>query len=252
MKRYWVCFAVIFLSPGVLAENLMQVYQQALKHDPIFAQAESTWHAQQMNLPIARAGYLPQVGLTGSAARQYNNVDPSYYQFSPSYSWQYAYNLTLTQPLFNYAVWSQIKGADATVKPATATYFAAQQSLMQRVAQAYFAILQAYDQLRYTIANKRAVWEQYLTAREQFRVGLIAITDEYDARSRYDQVVAQQISAQNNLNVQIENLRAITGQSYPSLKGLGKHLPLLAPVPNNMRQWIQLSKKQREDIRHYR
>lgn len=244
MKHYWISAIALFAAFSTQADDLLQVYHQALNSDPIFAQAESTWHSQQMNLPIARASYLPQLGMTGSAVRDYSTVSPSYYQFGPSYSWEYAYGLTLTQPIFNYAAWSQIKGADATVKSATATYFAAQQSLMQRVAQAYFAVLQAYDQLRYTIANKRAVWEQYLTAREQFRVGLIAITDEYDARSKYDQVVAQQISAQNNLNVQIENLRAITGQSYPSLKGLGKHLPLLAPVPNNMRQWVNIAEKQ--------
>ncbi|EKD77903.1 MAG: hypothetical protein ACD_42C00130G0002, partial [uncultured bacterium] len=126
---------------------------------------------------------------------------------------------------------------------ATATYLAAQQSLMQRTATAYFNVLQAYDLLRYTVANKRAVWQQFVSAREQFRVGLIAVTDEYDARSRYDQVVAQQLAAQNSLNIQLEKLRAVTGHSYASLKGLGK-LPLLSPQPDNIDTWVHIADHQ--------
>src|SRR3990167_8572529 len=212
-----VITAAVLASLSVHADDLMQVYSQALAADPIFAQAQSTWKSQKMNLPIAEAGYLPQVTVTANSSRNYTQTFPNLSSnvtsgiSSSSYTWQYGYAVNLTQPIFNIAAWESIKNADATVKSATASYLAAQQSLIQRTATAYFNVLQAYERLRYTIANKRAVWQQFLMSREQFRVGLIAITDEYDARSRYDQVVANQIAAQNNLNIQLENLRAITG-----------------------------------------
>lgn len=251
MKRLGIASTVLLgtvLWSVAQADDLMDIYRQAVDSDPIFAQAQSTWHSQKMNLPIAEAGYLPQLGITGSGSRQYQNISPAS-AGGTSYTWIYGYTLTLTQQVFNLGAWEAIKGADANVKSATATYLAAQQSLMQRTAQAYFNVLQAYDQLRYTIANKQAVWQQFLTAREQFRVGLIAITDEYDARSRYDQVVAQQISAQNNLNIQLENLRAITGRDYKSLKALGKHLPLVTPKPNNMESWVSVAEAQNYNIK---
>ena len=147
MRRYWVALFAAW-AVSARADDLLQVYQQALKSDPIFAQAESTWHSQEMNLPIARSGYLPKLNITASTGPSYNNTTPAEFQFGDPHSWQYAYGLTLTQPLFNYTAWTQIKGADATVKSATATYFAAQQSLMQRTAQAYLNVLQAYDQLQ--------------------------------------------------------------------------------------------------------
>lgn len=260
MKR--CLHTVAFLVAGVIsisanADDLMQVYNQALQSDPIFAQAESTWRSQKMTLPIARAGYLPQVSITGSATRNYQNINPDssgivssqLFSGAGSYSWQYGYSLTATQPLFNRVAWEQIKGASANVKAATANYLAAQQSLIQRSATAYFNVLQAYDELRYTVADKRAVWQQFVTAREQFRVGLIAITDEYDARSRYDQVVALQIAAQNNLNIQLEKLRAITGREYLSLKGLGQHLPLISPQPANIDQWVSVAISQNYGIK---
>jgi outer membrane protein len=248
------------ISFSAHADDLMQVYDQALAADPIYAQAQSTWESQKMNLPIAKSAYLPQVAVTGNTNRQYTLVQPNLSPNQPlggaagataasSYTWQYGYGINLTQPVFNFVAWSSIKNADATVKAATASYLAAQQSLIQRTATAYFAVLQAYERLRYTVANKRAVWQQFSTAREQFRVGLIAATDEYDARSRYDQVVASQIEAQNNLNIQLENLHAITGRSYTALKGVGKQLPLLSPQPDNVDRWVSVALQQNYNIK---
>ncbi|PIZ04701.1 MAG: channel protein TolC [Gammaproteobacteria bacterium CG_4_10_14_0_8_um_filter_38_16] len=242
-----VCVAMV-LSSSAYADNLMRVYQQALHSDPIFAQAKSTWESQKMNLPIAEAGYLPQLSVAGNGDRVNDQTNAGGTGTVTSNDWEYGYTLTLTQPIFDFGAWSAIKNASASVKAATANYIAAQQSLMQRTATAYFSVLQAYDQLRYTIANKRAVWQQYVTAREQFKVGLIAITDEYNARSSYDQVVAQQISAQNNLNIQLENLRAITGHEYRSLSGLGR-LPMLRPQPNNINRWVTIATQQNYGIK---
>src|SRR3989338_3347441 len=243
---HWLAsFCVIsVVSSPAFAIDLVQVYTQAIKSDPVFAQAQSNWESQKMQLPIAEAGYLPQITALGNADRVRTVYSPEVSTNVTSNTWQYGYSLSLTQPIFDYNQWTTIRGAQASVKSATATYIAAQQSLMQRTATAYFNVLEAYDQLRYTIANKRAVWQQFVTAREQFKVGLIAVTDEYDAHSQYDQVVAQQIVAQNNLNDQLENLRAITGRFYGSLKGLSDELPLSTPAPNNIDQWVGVAAKQ--------
>ncbi|OGT48893.1 MAG: hypothetical protein A3E82_04135 [Gammaproteobacteria bacterium RIFCSPHIGHO2_12_FULL_38_11] len=243
--RLFSIFTVGFALSTAYADNLIQVYAQAVKSDPIFAQAESTWHSQKMNVPIAVAGYLPQVTVGANAGPGYTTSGSTIFSGqSSTSSWQYSYTLSASQQLFNLGIWDQIKGADASVKAATATYLAAQQSLMQRTALAYFNVLQAYDQLRYTVSNKRAILQQLVTAREQFRVGLIAITDEYDAQANYDQVIAQQITAQNNLNTQLEALRQLTGRNYYSLKSLGKKLPLIRPQPNNINTWVDIADKQ--------
>ncbi|HLB56040.1 MAG TPA: TolC family outer membrane protein [Coxiellaceae bacterium] len=250
MKRYWQVLSVLmtgFFLSSVYADNLIQIYNQALIKDPIFEQAQSTWEAQKMNLPIAEAGYLPQISISADSTRDYTHVDPNITSYAGSYSWEYGYTLTATQTVFNFAVWAQIENASDAVKAATATYLAAQQSLMQRTVSAYFAVLQAYDILRYTVANKRAVWQQYISSEEQFKVGLIAITDEYDARSRYDQVVAQQIIAQNNLNTTLEELRQLTGHSYRALSGIGK-LPMITPQPSNIDTWVKIADRQNYSI----
>lgn len=240
------------ISP-VYADNLLQVYHQALLNDPVYAQAESTWHSEQMNLPIARAGYLTQFSVTGYGNRNYREFQPVVDNFNNNgYTWQYGYTLSLSQPIFNLVAWNAIKQASATVKAATATYLAAEQSLIQRTATAYFNVLQAYDRLRYTVANKKAVYQQLVTSEQKFNVGLIAVTDVYDARSQYDQVVAEEIAAQNNLNIQLENLRAITGKHYKYMYGLGKQLPLLKPQPANINRWVSVANQQNYQIKAQR
>ena len=248
MRYYFQTVSVLAASAMLStahADNLLQVYSQAAKSDPVFSQAIANWQATKMNLPIARAGYLPQVTVGANGGPGFTNTGSLFFGGgTPISNFQYGYTLSLSQPIFNFVVWNQIKGANAQVKAATATYLAAQQSLMQRTVQAYLNVLQAYDQLRYTIANKKAVKEQLVTAREQFRVGLIAITNQYDAQANYDQVVAQQITAQNNLNTQLEALRQLTGHYYGSLSGLNKQLPLIRPKPNDVDKWVSVAETQ--------
>ena len=223
------CSALFFAVMPVYADNLIQVYNLAMQNDPIFAQAQSTWNAQKMNIPIAQAGYLPQLSLISNAARVYTS-DTSTNTSTSNYAWQYGYTLTASQAIFNLVDWEQIKGADDSVKSATATYLAAQQSLMQRTVSAYFAVLLAHDQLRLTIGEKRDLWRQYLNSEEQYHAGIIAVTDANNALSDYDQAVTNQVAAENNLNIQLENLRALTGKKYDSLSGVGVRLPLINPI----------------------
>ena len=83
-----------------------------------------------------------------------------------------------------------------------------------------------------------------MTAQQQFKVGLIAITGVYDAQSSYDQAVAAEITDRNTLYNQLENLRAITGQRYMALQGISDQVPLITPVPNDIDQWVQIADSQ--------
>lgn len=223
--------------------DLMQVYQDALYNDPSFQKAESDWLSAREDLSIATSGYLPQINLQVLIAKNWQH-DSGIILYSTGNGIFTAgtYTLQLNQAIFNYSIWHQIKEAHATVKAALATYFAAAQDLMVRTAIAYFNVLKAHDKLLITVANKNTLLERLNTAKEKFRVGLIAITDVYEAQAAYDQAIATQITDQNNLNNQIENLRVITGKHYYSLKGVG-HLPLITPIPNNIDLWSQMAEE---------
>lgn len=246
MKKGWALSFILisFIARIAYATSFLQVYAQAARSDPVFVKAEATWQSQKMNLPIARASYLPQLTITGNGARNYSFYDPPTLTIINDYNWTYGYGLTLTQPIFALATWDSIQTANAVVKAATASYLAAQQTLMQRTAQAYFDVLKSYEVLYYTIQNKNAVWHQYVTSEKKYKAGLIAVMDMYDAESRYDQVMAQEITARNILSDKIEDLHAITGHYYKVLDGFNDQIPLMLPRPQNKDAWTQVAVKQ--------
>lgn len=251
-SRWFKCLIGLFLASVVLplqAANLMDVYYQAVHSDPTFKKAEADWRSAKENLPIARSFLLPQFDILGNYDRQYSHSRAVILRAGNGTNYNYGYTLALTQPIFNFADWNAIKSAKASVKAATATYAAAAQDLMVRTVRAYFAVLQAYDQLRYTLARKRAVHEQLMTAQERFKVGLIAITGVYDARSSYDQTVATEIADQNTLNDRVEKLREITGRHYTWLLGVRRSVPLVTPIPNDIYQWVHVAERQNYSLR---
>lgn len=100
------------------------------------------------------------------------------------------------------------------------TYQTDQQTLILNTATAYFNVLNAIDVLSYTQAQKDAVYRQLDQTTQRFNVGLVAITDVQNARSQYDTVLANEVTARNNLDNAVEQLRQVTGNYYPELASL--------------------------------
>lgn len=257
MKRKLLAFTAILLSvitSSLYADNLIQVYYQAVKNDPAFLKARADWLSAQQDLPIAMSGadvpdssLFPYLTISGSLTRTHQRIKMGLDSTS-SYFNQNSYLVTLTQPIFNYATWKSISSAHFAVKAAMANYIAAAQNLMFRIAQAYFYVLNSYDQLQFTLAQKEFFLHQLITVKEKFKVGLIAVTGVYDAQAGYDQAVAQEIQDRNNLANQLENLRAITAKEYKSLTGLRKIIPLIIPHPHDINAWTRIAERQSYSI----
>ncbi|MGH8280381.1 MAG: TolC family outer membrane protein [Gammaproteobacteria bacterium] len=236
--------------------NLWDVYQLALKSDPTYQTAVATYQAALQNKPIARAGYLPDLSFnaTKSASRTYgtslNQVgtgpggQPIFGSIYNAISGQNRqYGLQLTQPLFNWNTWETIKQADASVAEAQATLIAAQQSLIVRTATAYFAVLTARDTLAADHTASESNAKQLEQARAQFKVGTVPITNVEQAQAAFDQAVATEIGAQQQVISAEESLRAITGEAVGALQEPPTDMPLRTPVPNNAQQWVDQATK---------
>ncbi len=232
--------------PTAYADNLVQIYHQALKSDPSFKQSYSNWLSAEQNLPLSKTNLHPMVDISAGVSPNYQWL-ASHHAAGSSHASGGAWvgspagnfvQVSLSQTLFDAAAWKQINGAEFSVKAATAQYLASAQDLMARTATAYFNVLSASEQLQYIVAQKKAMLQQLMTERQKFKVGLIAITGVYDARAKYDASVAEQIKTQHLLANQLENLRAITGTSYHALASLEKNVPLRSPQPNHIDAWV--------------
>ena len=68
-------------------------------------------------------------------------------------------------------------------------------------------------------------------AKQQFEVGLNAITDVYEAQAAFDDAIANEIEAVHDLENKKGALREIIGDNEVKLNSLGATLPLLKPEP---------------------
>ena len=224
------------------SQNLLEIYNLAVKYDPTYRAAEATYLANRQILRQARGAMLPTVDATASK----RNIDSETKTDSgivsrPSGRADYKsteYTLTITQPVFNAALFSGLKLAKATVRKAEAEYAAAQQDLIARVAEAYFGVLLARDNLDLAQAESTAIGRQLEVAKGRLEVGLATITDVHDARARYQLAQAQAIEARNTLDDSRQALREIVGIKPAALIKVSEDMPLIKPEPNNIEQWV--------------
>lgn len=242
------------LAPAAAGADLIEIYQQALENDPLLLEAEATRRAAQENRPQAMAGLLPTINLQGQIDDQDTEGTTTSPAFTggpvittsrPSDADRLSWTLQLSQPLFRWDRWVALKRADKQVALEEANYAAAKQELGVRVAQRYFDVLAATDELKAEQANKEAIARQLEEAETRFEVGLIAITDVYESRSAYDQSVAAEIGAKRTLATALEILREVTG-SYASgdLGAPGDDLPLVSPEPSSQETWVKRALEQ--------
>jgi outer membrane protein len=253
MKRLPLLLLAIFASPLARAADLVEIYRDAQSQDAAFASAQAAYRAAQEKLPQGRALLLPTVNL--GANTTYNDVDTTYRSPSAgltSGSRSYnssGYTLSLNQPLYRKQNFAQYQESKSFVAQAEAQFAIARQDLVLRVAQAYFDVLLAQDNVALSGAQKSAISEQLAQAKRNFEVGTATITDTHEAQARFDLTTAQEIAAQNDLEVKRSVLQRIVSKPPEKLSPLGEKLPLKLPEPNDMEQWVANAEQQNLQLR---
>ena len=197
------------------AENLLQVYQQARLSNPDLRRSAADRDAAFEKINEARSPLLPQLGL--GADYGYSN---GYRDANGVNNTTSSAALSLTQTIFDMSKWRQLTLQEKSAGIQDVTFQTDQQTLILNTATAYFNVLSAIDSLSYTEAQKQAIYRQLDQTTQRFNVGLVAITDVQNARSQYDNVVANEVTARNNLDNALEQLRQVTGNYYPQLASL--------------------------------
>ncbi len=233
------------------AEDLTQIYRDALVSDPTLAAARASWLATQENIPQARAGLLPSVLLSALANEQdyyqtlHTDPQTKFSQRFPSTG----YTVSASQPLYRAQNAIGYDQAKQQVGQADYVLASAQQDLIVRVAQAYFNVLLAQFTIELTASQKAAVSENLAQAKRNFEVGTATITDTNDAQAKYDQIVAQEISVRNDLENALAALRAIIGRLPKDLKRFDRKFEPEAPSPNALEPWVDKAVRENLQVR---
>ena len=244
LRRPALLLAGLLVAASVQAADIVQVYREALVNDAQYMAARANVEAGREKLPQGLAGLLPTLSATANTVWNENQYDASNRteRISKNYNTN-AYNVNLTQPLFRWQNIVQYGQAKLQVAQAEATFAQSSQELILRVAQAYFDVLYAEENLRAVRANKQAIAQQLEQAKKNFEVGTATITDSQEAQSRFDLASAQEISAENDLEVKRYALRVIVGKDYPALNRLRREAELAPPQPASMDQWVASAEK---------
>lgn len=226
--------AFLFGASLAQAENLMEIYQLATEKDPVLRGAQAAYRAAQEAGPQSRANFMPSLGVGASHTE---NTDEDIES-------REAFSITLSQPLYRHDNYVQRRIANSSIRQSDAELQAAEQAMMVRVAEGYFGVLSAKDNLEFATAEKEANARQLEQTKQRFDVGLVAITDVHESQAAYDLSVAQAIAAQNTVDSSLEALREITGQYHDRFNKLGVDMPLLPPEPQDLQTWTEAAMTQ--------
>lgn len=233
------------LGGTVRAEGLLQLYEAAKAYDATWQSARSQYDASVARAAQARAGILPQAGLSAGVTR--SNLDTTVNTAPPvttdrNFTTQQG-TLSASQPLYrpaNVATWRQ---GQRQAELAEYQLTAAGQDLMIRVSQAYFDVLAAQDTLTFVRAQKAATAEQLASAKRNFEVGTSTITDSREAQARYDLVLAQEIAAENDLRVKRLALDTLVGKPNTEPNPLATPINVPGPQPADPESWVTQSEQ---------
>ena len=218
--------ALMLPAGNAAAENLITVYEQALAYDSGLAAARAVREAREAAVNESRAPLLPQLNAFAESAytdRVTGDIDITTHE----------YGVRLNQPLFRANAWFGYQASQQQSKAAAAELSRAEQALILEVAEQYFNVLRAQDELDTARAQEAALRRQWEQAQERYEVGLVATTEVEEARAGYDASQSQRIAAESQLDIERESLARLTGQFYKDLERLRTDFPVTAPSPDN-------------------
>src|SRR5665213_1846969 len=252
--------AGVAVTPAAAAD-LLAVYQRALQNDPQLREAEANRLATLEAKPQALSALLPQLSGTGIVTRERDNgsantTEPvsngpgtpvileSFPFAGQTTTTTHRYGIDLRQNVFRWENWVALRRADAQVAQAEADYQAAQQDLIERVAQRYFDILAAQDELEAQQVALNSISRQLAQAEARYQSGLIAVTDVEEARAAHDSGAAAVIAAKRTLASTQELLREITGDGFDYLARPIEPFQMANPDPVSEDQWVSMALRQ--------
>lgn len=244
MKLKPLLLATFLAASGwAQAADLLETFHAAQANDPVFAAARATQQASQEKLPQGRSLLMPSINLNANSTfndqtTQYHPAIPPLLTGGTNRYNSYGYGVSLVQPLFRQQNWLVYSESELQVAQAEVQLKIAEQDLILRVAQAYFDVLIEQDSVQLVNTQKTAISEQHEQAKRNFEVGSATITDTLEAQARYDLTGAQEIAAQNNLEIKRSALQQLTNATPGDFTPLGKEFKLEAPQPADMEKWV--------------
>lgn len=207
-----LALAVLLASP-CHAQSFSVLLERARSGDPTYLGARTAVDAADARKRQAAGALRPQVSLAVNANtndRDYRTrldaVLPAQDRYSSSSS-----QLTITQPLWRYANIVGWQQAEAIAGQAAHQLAAAEQDLFARLVTAWFDVLAARDSVLFTARQAATAQRFWETVQRGEALGSHGLPQAEEARARFDQALADALTAETDAQLKQAALEQIVG-----------------------------------------
>jgi outer membrane protein len=234
-------------------QSLLELYDAARGFDASYQSVQAQFEATRLKSSQAQAKLGPTGSLSVNISKNNFNYDPvKTSATNPSFTRFYGTNTATvlgSQPLYRPADKAEVAQSSLQMQVVQEQLAAAEQELMVRVSQAYFDVLAAQDTVTFVQAQKTAVAEQLASAKRNFEVGTATITDTREAQAGFDLVTAQEIAAQNDLQVKKLALDQVVGKTGIQPKSMAVKAEPNPLSPSQVDEWVSMSAEKNPSLR---
>jgi len=189
--------------------GLADIYSRALQNDPRVVIAQERLEQSRAQRDMARGAMLPQASALAQVSANEVNFDDA-----PGTRDSFGgerYSLQVRQMLFNWRSISARARAASLVDQREAELMDIMSELSVNVAERYFNVLLADDNVALLEAEFNLLTQQVKETDALFERRLVAMTEQLEVRARSDQVRSDLIDARNNAALAREDLTALIG-----------------------------------------
>ncbi len=246
--------ASVAWAAGPARLDLAEAWQAALEHDPTLRAAAAAADSGRELLPQAEAQLLPQVAFSyNRSANELSSTSPNLVGQRISSERSYMSStalLSVRQPVIQPAQWAAVRQARAQGADAESQFANARQQLAARLAEAYFALLLAGDQIALVEAQRVAHSTQLDAARKALAAGSGTRTDIDEAQARLDMDVAQALEARQQAMLARRQLGQLVGVEFAQVAPLDLgRLAAQPPQVGELDDWLQLAEQNSAELR---
>ena len=246
--------ATLASASGPARLDLASAWQAALANDPTVRAAAAGAESGRELLPQAEAQLLPQVAFSyNRSVNELSSTSPNLVGQRITSDRNYMSStalLSVRQPLIQPALWAAVRQARAQGADAESQFANTRQQLAARLAEAYFALLLASDQIALVESQRVAHATQLDAARKALAAGSGTRTDIDEAQARLDMDVAQALEARQQALLARRQLAQLVGMGFADVAPLDLgRLAAQPPQVGELDDWLQLAEQNSAELR---
>ncbi len=202
------------MEQGGPAHTMTDAVEAAVAYHPSIRTAVENWRAAASDIDVARAGYYPQVSLSGG--NRLGRVDSS----SSSDEYGRVVTLSATQMLYDFGkVSSSVSRAQAQQAVARAKVLAAVDQVALDTAKAWIEVRRYTALLEISRAQTAGVTAIAKLASQRQALGASSLSDRLQADARVEAARAEELSTGAQLERWVSQLQQLTGRPGPLAVG---------------------------------